>query len=224
MEFVDTFDQLREIAQIVRKCPTATLKRAFVTACRDFANQSHWLRTRVSMSTSAVQSGLDGDYQIDLDGNEATYLEVIAIRDNIVGIDTSGSQDQEFQIRPGDDSTWNLTHDPAQPRWYAYKPEGLFNLFPVPDISYTLRITAVVQPIDNAQRVPQDLLKKWSTQIQAGALQYLLSIPGQPWTDKQESMAQGKVFQAGVNNAKADAQRRFNTGSQRMKPRRFVRI
>ena len=221
MEFVDTFDQLREIAQIVRKCPTATLRRAFVTACRDFANQSHWLRTRVTMNTSAIQSGLDGDYQIDLDGNEAELLEVIAIRDNIVGLN---AQNNEFQIRAGNDSTWNMQAVPAQPRWYTYKPEGMFNLWPTPDTTYTLRLYAVVQPIDNADRVPRDLLKKWSTQIQSGALEYLLALPGQPWTDKADAAAQGRVFRAGINNAKADAQRRFNTGSQRMPPRVFGRL
>jgi hypothetical protein len=224
MEFVDTFTQLREVAQIVRKCPTATLKRAFINAARDFAGQSHWLRMHVSMSTTDIQSGLDGDYEINLDGNEAQYLEVVGIRDDIIGIDTSGSQEQEFRIRPGDESKWRMLQDPSQPRYYAYKPEGMFNLTPPPDITYLLRITAVVQPQDGAERMPSDLFKRWSTPIQAGALEYLLMLPGQPWTDKSEAVVQGKVFRAGINNAKADAQRRFNTGSQRMAPRRFVRI
>jgi hypothetical protein len=228
MEFVDTFDQLREIAQIVRKCPTATLKGSYIRALRDFCADSHWLRTKVVMDSSTTTSGTDGDYSIVLgDDQQTQMLDIIAIRGDIIGLDNSrgGLVPIEFKIRPGDPDTWRETDPPRQPRWYAYKPEGMFNLHPLPDIVYDLIIrNVIVSPKEGAERVPRDLLKKYNTVIQAGALSYLLRIPGQPWTDKVEARDRMQEYKNGITDAKIEAQRAFNTGAQRVRPVRFLRL
>lgn len=227
MEFVDTDDQLREIAQIARKCPTATLRRAFISSLRDFCSATHWLRTPVTMTTAGTSSGLDGTYQITLpDPQQEQYLDVIAIRDHIIGLDeTNPSQPIEFKIRPGDPSQWRVTDNSAQPRWYAYRPEGMFDLNPLPDIVYTLRLPAVIlTPKEEARRVPRDILTKYSTPIQAGALAYLLQIPGQPWSNPAGAKDQTQDYKTGITDAKIEAQRYFATGSQRVRPRRFLRL
>lgn len=225
MEFVDTFDQLRNIAQIARKCPTQTLKRAFLRSMRDLCNESRWLRKTLTMSTSDTQSGIESTYLIPLvEDEDAQYVEVIGIRDHIVGIDTSDNPNREFKIMPGDPQRWDLTVLPRQPREYAYKPEGMFDIWPTPDIPFNMRLTVQLQNQDDAAKVPRDILKKWSTEIEAGALSYLLDIPGQPWSNPSRALMYAKQFQAGINNAKADAQRSYNTGSQRVVARRFIRL
>jgi len=57
----------------------------------------------------------------------------------------------------------------------------------------------------------------------AGALGYLLDLPRQPWTDHSQALKRQKEFQSAINNAKADEQRGYNTGSVRARPRLFVR-
>ncbi len=129
----------------------------------------------------------------------------------------------EFPICPSDPSTWDNTAAVNQPRWYAYKPEGMFNLYYRPDRDYDLRITTVLQPKDGALRVPDSPLIKYSRDIEAGALESLFSIPGEPWSNEGKATAWGRTFRSGINNAKADAQRRYNTGAQRVRPQRFIR-
>jgi len=221
MNYVEVFPQLRNIGQIIRRCPTPVLRQAYVQSLRDWCNQTHWLRKDIT--TAAVSnSGGNGAYYVPLTGDDDTYLEVIAIR-SLKGIDTTPSRPREFVIKPGDPLKWDLTQDVGEPRWYAYRPESQFDLFPSPDIDYTYRITAVLQPKDDARYVPEEPLLKHRRVIEAGALAHLFTIPKQPWSDRNEALMQMKVFQAGVNNAKADAQRSHNTGSQRIAPRRFLR-
>jgi len=228
MEFVDTFTQLRELAQIVRKCPTTTLKRAMIRSLRDFCADSHWLRTKVIMDTSTTASGLDGVYPIVVsDPQVDEFTDVIAIRGDIIGLDNSrgGLIPIEFKIRPADPLTWRETDPARQPRWYAYRPEGTFDLHPTPDITYDLVLNAVIlSPKEDAQRIPRDVMKRFNTVIQAGALAYLYTIPQQPWTNLPEAARQDRYYKSGILDAKIDAQRAFNTGSQRVRPVRFTRL
>lgn len=222
MNFVTVNSQLRNVAQLVRRCPMPTLRAAYVTAFANWCAQTHWLRKDITTST-IFQSGAEAAYIVPLAGQDDTYLEVIAIRDHIVGIDTSFTVPAEFKIWPGDPSMWNLSDRVNQPRWYAYRPEGMFDLHPPPNKDYNLRITAVLQPKDGTLFVPDSPLKKWSTDIEAGALQYLFSIPGEAWSNEAKADKWGKTYRSGINNAKADAQRRFNTGSQRARAQPFIR-
>jgi hypothetical protein len=221
MNYVEVTTRLRNIAQIVRRCPTATLRFAFVQAMQDFCNQTHWLHKDIT-ALAAFDSGAEGAYVVPLSGQDAQYLEVIAIKGNIIGIDTARAN-AEFKIQPSDPTTWNLAADPSTPRWYAYRPHAHYDLYPTPDQDFNYRITVVLQPQDDTRFVPEDILKKHNGVIEAGTMAYLFSIPKQPWSDKAEAGSQAKAFQAGINNAKADAQRSHNTGSQRVRPRRFLR-
>jgi hypothetical protein len=223
MNFVTVNSQLRNVAQLVRRCPLQTLRNAYAQAVRDWCHQTHWLRKDITTST-IFQSGAEAAFVVPLSGQDDEFLEVIGIRDHITGIDTTTSpRPSEFKIWPGDPSNWDLSALPSVPRWYAYRPEGMFDLYPSPRKDYGLRITAVLQPKDNALSVPDVVLKKWSSDIEAGALEYLFGIPGEAWSNKASADEWGKTYRSGINNAKADAQRRFNTGAQRVRPVRFIR-
>lgn len=217
MNMVDTYDQLVNIAQIVRKCPTITLARAFTRAYRDFANQSQWLRLDVTGSTVVDQV----EYALGSD----PYLEITAIS-GMQGSETINGNTQFWVISPSDSSTWdpNLSANTsaARPVRYQYLPQAQFALDPTPKAVYGLTVGVIVQPKENAARVPESALQKYRASIEAGALAYLLTLPGMPWTNPVESERQRRVFQSGINNAKADVQRSFNTGSVRVRPRTFA--
>lgn len=211
MNYVDVYDQLANIALVARKCPSTVLRRAYVSAMRQWCAETQWLRTTVTGTTvSGTQLYSLGD---------DTYLQIIGVR--AVSLTESGGD--KLGLNPSDSAFWNPNIGNGTPRWYAYIPEGQIALHPTPDAAYAMTISVIAQPkSDEVTQVPEDLMKKYSTTFEAGALGYLLSLPGQPWTNPNEAAQQMRAFRSGISNAKAEVQRAFNVGSQRARPRAFV--
>lgn len=215
MSLVQVNDQLTNIAQIVRRCPTVTLRRAFVRAYREFCEQTKFITVNASGSTAA------GVAQYDMGSDP--YLEIIGLR-AVQITQTVGGHDQMWPALPSDPSTWNPSLPQGRPTVFAYVPHGQFVLHTVPDGVYGVAYTAVVQPkSENVSWVPSEGLAQFSNEIEAGALAYLLRIPGQPWTDPNAAERHERDFRSGVSNAKAQVQRNHNMGAQRVRPRPFVR-
>lgn len=210
MNYVSVFDQLRNVALVARKCPTPVLQAAYVTAVRDWCTQTQWLRMAVPGSTTAG----DSLYTLGSD----PLLEIIAI----YAMSVTDAQDQILPLTPSDSGGWSPNIQDGLPRRYAYVPEAQFALNPTPDAVYALSITAVVSPVDNVREIPEAPLRKYSTVFESGALAQLLLTPGTPWNNPGEAARHARVFQAGISNGKAEVQRNFNTGSQRVRPRPFV--
>jgi hypothetical protein len=213
VNFEDVFDHLVNVAQVARKVPTPTLRGAYVRAMREWCRQTQWLRTEINGSTVAEQQA----YDLGSD----PYLEVLAVL-AVTGVDNSGSKPQTWPIYPGDPSSWNANREPNRPGSYTYVPEAQIALFPVPDKVYGLGVTAVVQPKAGAVQIPASPLVKYGTTFEAGALAYLLAMRDTPWHDPASAALQLATFRSGVSNGKAEVQRNFNTGSQRVRPRAFL--
>lgn len=215
MNFVDTRDQLVNIAQIVRRCPTITLMRAFTKAYRDWAGQTQYIRQAIPGETTpnVREYSLGSDPYQDIVG-------IFAMQGSIL----NGSTMQYFPIVPCDASYFNPNVNPQQPQRYAYVPQAQFALDPLPDVVYNLLVTAIMQPKEGAISIPETGLIKYRSGIESGALAYLHSVPGQPWSNPALAEVRRREFQSSVNNARADVQRGFNTGSVRAQPRAFVRV
>lgn len=215
MQMTDVNQYLANVAQIVRKCPSATLRHAYMRAFREWCQQTQWLRTNVPGITVAGQQqySLGDDPDLDIVG-------IFAMGGSLTVAGAQGNV-QYFNIAVGNSALWNPNLQPSQPLRYAYVPEAQFALSPVPDQEYGLTVTAIVVPKEAAVNVPLAPLQKYSNDIEAGALEYLLMIPGMPWTDKPMSAMKGKEFRSGISNGKADAQRMYNTGAQSAQRRAF---
>lgn len=213
MANVDIRDLIVDVAQYVRRCPTATLLQAYSRAAHNFFRQSRWWRVSVPGATAA-------NTQVYSLGSDP-YADIVGIQ-AMSGSKTSGSQTSYFALSPSDPNSWNPSFENQQPLTYSYVPEGQFALFPIPDAIYQLLVTVQVTPKHSATVLDENLLPKWRQAIEAGALAYLLNIPRQPWTDPTGAMRNSIAFQAAINNAKADEQRSFNTGGQMAKKRPFV--
>jgi hypothetical protein len=109
-----------------------------------------------------------------------------------------------------------------QPTQYQYVPEAQFAIWPAPSSVIDLVVTAIVTPKEGAVNVPLAPLQKYSNDIEAGALAYLLMIPGMPWSNPGAAQLYKREFSAGISNGKAEAQRGYNTGPGRARPRQFV--
>lgn len=214
MNFVNVFDQLANVALIARKCPSTTLRRAYVMALRDWCAQTQWLRENVTGSTVV------GQQQYSL--GDDPYIEIIGIA-AMSGTDNSTpSSPQAFILRPSDSGAWPPNAARGRPTRYTYLPEAQFALWQPPDQVYGLTVTAIVQPKAEVGQIPEAPLLKYSSYLEAGALAYLLKIPGQPWTNLGEADKYDRFYRSGISNGKAEVQRNFNTGAQRVQPRAFV--
>lgn len=212
MNNVSVFDQLRNVAQMARKCPTPTLQSAYVTAVRDWCTQTQWLRVQIPGSTTVDQKL----YSLGSD----PLLEIIAIAAMSV-TQVIGGKPQILPVWVSDSGSWDPNVAPGMPRNYAYVPEAQFAVYPTPNEVYGLTITAIVSPVDNVKLIPEILLRKYSSVFEAGALGYLLAMKDTPWHDPVQAAYHKRAFTSGVSNGKAEVQRNFNTGSQRVTPRRF---
>ncbi len=110
----------------------------------------------------------------------------------------------------------------SQPTQFQYVPEAQFAIWPTPSTVIDLTVTAIVTPKESAVNVPQSPLQKYSNDIEAGALAYLLMVPGQPWSNPAAAQVYKREFSAGISNGKAEVQRGYNVGAQRAQPRLFV--
>lgn len=212
---VNVNDYLANIAQVARKCPTMTLRHAYMRAFREWCQQTQWLRTMIPGLTVANvnQYSLGNDPDLDIIG--------IAAMTGAITFPSSPTP-QKWPINTSDPGSWNPNFQPQQPQVYSYVPEAQFGLFPTPDKVYQLGITLIVIPKEAAVNVPEAPLIKYSNDIEAGALEYLLELPGMPWSNPAMALKKGSEFRSGISNGKAEVQRQFNTGAARARPRPFA--
>lgn len=214
MASVTPIDELLPlIAATVRRCPTTLLRRAYLDAARELCQQSQWLRMTVQGN---LVSGVR-EYSL---GND-DHVEVVNIGP------VSGQQDpsngiQFWPIVVSDPTMWDPNLLPGQPVRYAYIPEGNVAFDPVPSQAFGVTVSLIVQPRLGQTVIPTSLISKWDNELRSGALGYLCGIPGEPWTDPIKAEKYDREFSSGIANAKADAQRRYNTGAQRARPRAFI--
>jgi len=213
LTFAPVDDYLVNVRQMVRKAPNVTTRRAFMRALREWCQQTQWLRVSLPGVTTAGKR----NYNVGTDLN----LDVIGIR-AAASSSTASAGVIVAPLTPSDSTIWTMGSSPGQPRRFCYIPEGQFGLDPVPDSAYNLLITLIVTPRETAEEVPIEPLAKYSNDIEAGALAYLLEIPGQAWTDEAAAAVQARRFAAGIANGKTDVQRAYNTGSMRIRPRPFL--
>lgn len=203
MSQVQILDYLAPVAQIARNCPTTTLVQAYLDAVREFCNTTHWLRTTITGVTDITPSAVTV-YSLGSD----TYNEIIGI--HAASIDESSTVTTALTER-------STGFDPqlaaAVPEFYRYLPHGNFEVSPPPDAVYNLTISAIIQPKRGQAGIDETLVLNWEYVFRAGALAYLLRIPGQPWTDKAEANVQMALFREGIVKGCWDEQTGYNSGA-----------
>ena len=222
MNFVNVFDYLANVAQIVRKCPTPTLQHAYMRAFREWCQQTQWLKQNISGQLIQGTQGEPTGRQYSLGSDP--YLDIMGIYAMQASLGTPGTPPgiQYWDMLPSNSATWDPNQQPSLPVTYQYIPEGQFAINPLAQQDgYQVSVTVILAPKENAVQVPESPLIKYSNDIEAGALAYLYEIPSMPWTDKALSLKKAIAFQSGISNGKAEAQRGYNTGPQRAIPRAF---
>jgi len=205
---------LTEVLTKVRSCPQITAQNAYVRAVREWCRQTQWYAVNVSATLATDLDIYDVNQLGDL---EALNVESVSL--------------QQFPLDTGIVPIALTRTDPSMivpnttastPYRFAYLPEGAIQFFPVPDKDYPVTVRIICQPTYGAVSVPDELLVKWRTAFDAGALAYLFGLLGEPWGDANQEMLYRREFAARVNDGKADKQRGYVVGSVRATPRPFV--
>lgn len=212
---------ITDVRQKVRPCPGAVIQRAYVRAARDFCGQSRWYQADYNLTLQANVRA----YAIAppvASGFADTQLEVVDLTWQGHWINSSLTGALSWTpLGKADPSAFNPNVAPDMPTRVAYSPEGTVEFDAVPDQAYPVMLKVVYQPIEAATDIPDALLVKWREQIEAGALEYLYSLEGEPFANGKLAAASGAVYRAGINNAKANVAQAFQSGSRRALPRPF---
>jgi hypothetical protein len=207
-------DLLKDIAQRVRPCPQVSMQRAYVRAAREFCRQSQWY----GVNLTAVLVAGTAIYDVNALGSlEALNIDSVSLQPL-----PAGNGVRPVPMNRGDPSQFVPGNTAGQPVRYGYLPEGAIAFDPPPNGAYPVTVRVICQPILEAVEVPDEILVKWQTALEAGALAYLYSLSGEPWADTREAMLQQRVFQGKINDARADRQRGYMVGSVRARPQSFV--
>lgn len=205
-------DIIPDIAQIARKCPPATLVRALNRAAREFCKQTRWMRLTLQGETEA-------DTQLYSMGADQD-LEIIGLKAVSSAARTGNTRARALTVSTP--TGWLPGQPTGAPQRYAYVPEAMVALNPTPDAIYDLLLTIVVQPTLASNSVPSQLLVRWDRAIKDGALAYLHDIQGQPWSNPEQAQVKQRAFKSAINNARADEQRDYQSGTFIARRRPFV--
>lgn len=198
MAQIQVFDLLAPIAQVCRGCNTTTMTEAVIHAARELCRRSGvYASTLIGATTIDVAL-----YNLGSD----VYAEVCDVRAASVTV-TAGSDVRALERRSS--ALWGATDANDVPEFFAYVAEGQLAVHPAPDAVYGLTIALVLQPKRGANSIEESLAVKWEGAFRAGALAYLLRIPGMPWSSANEAQRCASEFERWVNRATASAERAY---------------
>jgi hypothetical protein len=100
--------------------------------------------------------------------------------------------------------------------------ELLFQLYPVPDKVYAVRVRVALRPTKAATQVENDLVDYWTDPIVDGAMARILAIPDQPFSDPNKAMMMRASAARATHNARIEGNYGRVRGSMRVKQRPFA--
>lgn len=207
-----------EIYPFAPNLPDPTIDQALIRAARKLCSESWYVLRYEDVTTTPADfttspPTLNNIYQL----TDGVTLELVAIKNwmllqpNGIWIPGAGAL--------GPDIDPNL--QPGIPRGLQLRPPNEVRIAPPPFAAYTFRVGCVVQPVIGASVLPIELSRKYYRGVAAGALEWLLKIPGDS-QNMQMAGVYGAEFKSAISNAKADAQRGNTFGTLRVRPKPFI--
>lgn len=198
MASVAVDDLLTELRVACRGAPTLLLRRALLNAARRFCSVSGWWAVRVPLTTTAKKQ----IYAMALPADtEAVGVRAVSLKE------ISG---RLVPLTEGFSGAWDPNELPAQPDRYQWLPPAGIALSKTPDNAYDAVAYVALQPTKGAESIDAGLAHKWDQALTWGALAWLQTIPGQPFTDKQMAEIYRQRFSIECSSAQINADRGFN--------------
>lgn len=209
-------DLTRAIGVKVKGCARPVLEYAYVRAARQLCTESRWFRTSLEATLNTTNR------QYDISPDSDALLEVIDVFDGQITNIINGVNDRIIPLVKSDGADFDPNAIAGLPDFFTYVPEAEIAFNRTPNQAYPVAFTLVCQPKNGVQEIPDTLLNKWQTAIEAGALEYLYSLVGQPWANGSLAISYGAAFRSGKSNAKADAERGYQSGAVSVRKKVWV--
>ena len=208
--------------QILPKVPDAPIpmvQDAIRRAARRFCNESCWVKRTIgnpNTTTPLLVCTPDVNFLQLVDGSDE---EIVMIKDVQIFSITAQRWLPMNPVQP-DSIDPNMT--PTLPRQWAFIPYTAIQFDNTPDMAYPIQATVIIQPNNETVNLPDECLRKYDRVIANGALEILMNLPEQPFTDKAMAALLGRSFNSGIGNGKVDAIRSASMGTTRVRPKRFI--
>ena len=200
-----------DVAAMVKEAPVPIVQQAYMRATREFCSRSFWLKRSIPQATLIVNQA---EYNFGADPN----LEVIGV----AAVQIQQQNTTWVNLRNTSQDTYDPNMKTDLPNWYSYLPEGMIVYYPTPNYAYGTKVSLICQPSLASQVVPNDLLNKFNTYIEAGALEFLYSMGDEAWGDEQKMMSNGARFWEGIGQARTWKDKGNQQASVRATPRAFI--
>lgn len=203
MQPLDNF--LPRLIPWVSGCPVPLANQALVRSAAKFCDETNVVRTMVEPITLEVG---ESTYDIDL-GLELDVARVLGawIGARPLKLPTANNQVTPLtQYSPLGPQTAASNGTPVMGKVLA---KNTITLTPAPDEHQLDKLTLLVatRPKVSARQLEDALYEDWSETIVAGAIGTLAAMPGQPFSDMNQSAIQDAQFWRGVNRARIEARR-----------------
>lgn len=178
----------------VKGAPKAAMTDALLRVAREFCVKSRYVRRTILID---LETGIS-EYVVDLDDDQ---------------VELCGIYSAQIDARPLGQATPELipTDLIGDPLVFNYLMPDKIKLFPASNVDKedALSVRAVIQPRLTASTVPDELVVEFDKTIADGALAYFYTMP---WLfDAAMASYYEKKFNDGIDTARAQADRAFNT-------------
>lgn len=108
------------------------------------------------------------------------------------------------------DGNWRTTT--GVPERFVEESSGVLILVPLPVEETVINVSVALEPSATGTFIDDTLYAEHWTDIQAGAISKLCSMPGKPWTDLKVSIYYRDIFDRGIENAKSTTHLNYRVG------------
>jgi len=203
-----------DVSARIEKAPFAIIYQAYARAARELCRRGMFLtRTVIPYLTTANQPlyNLGSDPNFEILGLKAAQIQQLSPNQSWVDLWCNT-----------DAANFDPNRAPSLPTYMNYIPEGMINLYPIPNNAYPVQMEVIVQTPDSAVQIPLDLYRKYNRYIEAGALAHLYAMADEPWYNPQERAIAQATFEEGFGQTRSDSARGKQVGSLRARPRAFL--
>lgn len=192
----------------IKGCPDEAARRAIRRAARDFCRKTWYCRRSIT---------------IDLVEDQKYYdLAPESEDEEIIGVKSMQYRDQI--LTPTSPEEMRTSSDGGSPAAYFVDTSNSIAFYPTPDadeadVTYA---RVAIQPTDDTDTLPDDLVIEFEQAIIDGALMWLFRMDGQPWTNYDASMKLEALYGQAVHRAKSDAMRARQPFNLRIRPKPFA--
>lgn len=202
MQPLDNF--LPRLIPWVTGCPVPLAHQALIRSAAQFCEETNVIRTPVE--------------PIDIVAGEAVYDIDLGMDLEPCRIMLAWLGDKPLRL-PTADNHLPLNLPDGEPTHARSTELNTVTLYPTPDDKVTdkLLLTVATRPKVSARQLDDALFDRWSEGIVAGAIEILVSMPGQPFSDMgQATNASGRFWRA-VNRARIEARRGSSSATVRVR-------